>query len=720
MLGLATGTVVGGRYALIRALSAEAEPQVWEATDTVRHLPVNVVALSSRHPQAAAVLDAARRAATIESSRLVRILDIGSGDGVTYFVEESLTGARSLSQLARDGGLAAEEVRRLTGEAATALDAAGSRGLHHLGLTPDNVLRLPDGSVKVAGLATQAAVAGQDHIGGERALRRDARGLVALAYAGLTGRWPYAGDVGLEPAPRMFGGVPRPSEIAVGVPADLDAICRLTLNDDLGPVSPADYAAQIAPWAGHPGAFTPARPSEPSESALTPAPRPVSGVDLAPAVAPTPAPAIPPAPPLATAPIAVLPPTPAPTLAAPAVAPTPAPAIPPAPALATAPIAVLPPTPAAPAAAPTPPTAPTSAVTPDPSSAPAEDEDAPIVGGQDSADELTEMWETPPDSTSGVDSATSGGAVPPLVVGSVAGSEGGLLDSVRTGATTLVERISEAAASAGDRISGAVAEFRRPQATDYPDDPSYPNDPEVSESSYPEGPRYDESLPYQAPAPLLPAEAGAPPSLAQRRYVLMLFAGLCAVALLLGIAGASRIGRNSDLEALLGPDPTARITTSTTGPTTSESGGGDAEELFISGATGYDPEGIGGDENNDLAARVFDGNPATYWQSEGYQGPKFGGLKAGVGLLVDLGTTATPKQIVLNLPTPNSFEIYLSPEPDRGTATPFGQQTGVTGVVTATVPAGTTGRYVIVWFTDAPQGQDGWFRATLAEVSVRG
>ena len=330
------------------------------------------------------------------------------------------------------------------------------------------------------------------------------------------------------------------------------------------------------------------------------------------------------------------------------------------------------------------------------------------------------MWETPPDSTSGVDSATSGGAVPPLVVGSVAGSEGGLLDSVRTGATTLVERISEAAASAGDRISGAVAEFRRPQATDYPDDPSYPNDPEVSESSYPEGPRYDESLPYQAPAPLLPAEAGAPPSLAQRRYVLMLFAGLCAVALLLGIAGASRIGRNSDLEALLGPDPTARITTSTTGPTTSESGGGDAEELFISGATGYDPEGIGGDENNDLAARVFDGNPATYWQSEGYQGPKFGGLKAGVGLLVDLGTTATPKQIVLNLPTPNSFEIYLSPEPDRGTATPFGQQTGVTGVVTATVPAGTTGRYVIVWFTDAPQGQDGWFRATLAEVSVRG
>ena len=37
----------------------------------------------------------------------------------------------------------------------------------------------------------------------------------------------------------MVGGVPAPSEIAAGVPGDLDAICRLTLNDDEGPLLPA-------------------------------------------------------------------------------------------------------------------------------------------------------------------------------------------------------------------------------------------------------------------------------------------------------------------------------------------------------------------------------------------------------------------------------------------------------------------------------------------------
>jgi hypothetical protein len=60
---------------------------------------------------------------------------------------------------------------------------------------------------------------------------------------------PAGRPVGLEAAPTIVGGVAAPSEIAVGVPNDLDLICRMTLGGGRrGPVSPGDLALQIAPW----------------------------------------------------------------------------------------------------------------------------------------------------------------------------------------------------------------------------------------------------------------------------------------------------------------------------------------------------------------------------------------------------------------------------------------------------------------------------------------
>lgn len=277
---LAPAAVLGGRYTAQRLLGERAGAQSWAGRDGASGTAVVMHVLPADNPQAPAVLDAARRTSGIDNPRLVRILDAGSDGGLVFFVEESLDGGQTLAALAGRGGLDAAEVRRLTGEAATALDAAQRRGLHHLFLTPESLIRLPDGSVKVAGLATAAALAGQDHIGGPRALRRDAQGLVALAYAGLTGRWPHGTDTGLQPAPRIFGGVPRPSEIAVGVPNDLDTICRQTLSEGLGPSSPGDYAAQIAPWPGPSGALLgpetgeiPAADSATEEAVATTVPR---------------------------------------------------------------------------------------------------------------------------------------------------------------------------------------------------------------------------------------------------------------------------------------------------------------------------------------------------------------------------------------------------------------------------------------------------------------
>ena len=250
MHGVGPSTVLGNRYAVQRRLEELAHAERWSAHDTTLERNVVVVCFGEDDPHAAATLDAARRAAGLDNHRLVRVLDVGHSDGTAFYVEEALPEAHTLAQILEQGGLPAEEARRIAGETATGLEAARSRGLHHLRLTPHSVLRAPDGTIKVRGVATSAAMASDDELDSASAARVDAVGVVALAYAALTSRWPLSTPVpGVESAPRVVGGVAAPSEIAAGVPGDLDALCRLTLNDDQGPLTPGDFASQIAPWA---------------------------------------------------------------------------------------------------------------------------------------------------------------------------------------------------------------------------------------------------------------------------------------------------------------------------------------------------------------------------------------------------------------------------------------------------------------------------------------
>ena len=131
-------------------------------------------------------------------------------------------------------------------------------------------------------------------------------------------------------------------------------------------------------------------------------------------------------------------------------------------------------------------------------------------------------------------------------------------------------------------------------------------------------------------APLLPAEAGAPPSRRQANLVLVLMAGFVALACLFGGIGASRIGSGSDLGRILGGDETTAVATSEdTGGSGSSSGGG--EPLAIANAAGYDPAPGDGVEHNAEAPRVYDGNPDTTWTTEGYGSEAFGRVKQGGG-----------------------------------------------------------------------------------------
>lgn len=638
--GLNPGTELG-RYTLDSRIEQIPGGERWAARDTTLDRDVTLLLMPADAATTAAALDAARRAAGIEAAQLVRILDVGAEGDISWIAEDSLDGARTYASAIGSEGLPAEEVRRITGEVATGVEAARARGLHHLALTPESVQLTSDGRVKVRGLATTAALAGVETEGAE-ADRDDARGIVALAYAGLTGSWPLPATTTLPAAPTTDGRPTPPSHLAVGVPGDLDTICRETLSEGTGPDSPGDYAAQIAPWSRIPLA---------------------GAVRTSPADAPTEA--------VSTsddAETTLVPVTPGPT---PADAQADADEV-------TRPIrldegrhsVVI-----------TPGGGPEATTTP-PGERPASLEDGQEQSGADSHHGRT--------------AATTAAAAAAAAAGAVG-----------TGSKVIGDRLGKAARSASDRSKDAIHDARARREAIRADQRT-----RTSLGSAPV------TVEIESPAPLLPAEAGAPPSRSQSNVVLMIMAGFVALACLLGGIGASRIGSGTDLGRILGGDETTSV--QTTQSSSGDDGGSnaDGEPLGVINAAGFDPPPGDGAEHNAEVPRVYDGNPSTVWTTEGYNSETFGGVKQGVGITVDLGQAQKISSVTLDLPTTAQATVFAGDQATNS-GTEIGKTEGKTGQVVLKPSSEVTAQYVTVWFTSLAPSDDGRFRAALGEIAVR-
>lgn len=249
--GIAKGTLLANRYELTSELSDTPDLARWIARDEKLGREVALTIFPKKSSHAEAALDSARRVAGLEDARIVRVLDAGNDDTHAWIIEEAHRGAHTLADLARFEQLHPEEARRIVGETSAALEAARLRGLHHLQLTPANVLRLSDGSIVLTQLAVGAALSGQDDVSSSEANRIDAKGVVSLLYFALTRRWPGEdlGIAGVKAAQKIDGRYPSAQDFTEGVPSDLASLCDSTLNSDDGARTPGEVAKLVAPWA---------------------------------------------------------------------------------------------------------------------------------------------------------------------------------------------------------------------------------------------------------------------------------------------------------------------------------------------------------------------------------------------------------------------------------------------------------------------------------------
>jgi serine/threonine-protein kinase len=146
--------------------------------------------------------------------------------------------------------------------------------------------------------------------------------------------------------------------------------------------------------------------------------------------------------------------------------------------------------------------------------------------------------------------------------------------------------------------------------------------------------------------------------------------------------------------------------------------------LTIVSAQDYDPEGTGSrGENPETVARVIDGDTATVWSTEQYQQRNVGGLKSGVGVVLDLGTPHQLDSVSLRAGDDGwSAEVYAAdavPDELAGWGAPVASGTDLTRDATLGLTSPARAQFVLVWITNLPPGGPP-FELEVAEIQVLG
>jgi serine/threonine-protein kinase len=117
--------------------------------------------------------------------------------------------------------------------------------------------------------------------------------------------------------------------------------------------------------------------------------------------------------------------------------------------------------------------------------------------------------------------------------------------------------------------------------------------------------------------------------------------------------------------------------------------------IRLHGVTAYDPEGTSG-EHDDAASKATDGDAATYWDTEHYNGAQLN--KSGVGVVLDAGRTVSPRKVTVTTDTDGFIAQIKAGDSTTG---PFHPVSGSKTVSrTTSFAVNGRGRYFLVWITD--------------------
>ena len=149
------------------------------------------------------------------------------------------------------------------------------------------------------------------------------------------------------------------------------------------------------------------------------------------------------------------------------------------------------------------------------------------------------------------------------------------------------------------------------------------------------------------------------------------------------------------------------------------------KRIAIQGARDFDPFGDQSEKPSDIQ-KAYDNDPDTYWQTDFYLGPKFGNLKSGVGVILDLGKVQQVGKATISFKGETSVELRAASVSAESEPTSFNafstvaNGSGTTVTLQPGKPLKT--RFLLVWLTQLPPDNDnpGHWRGRVADIKVTG
>ncbi|MFO0609176.1 MAG: serine/threonine-protein kinase [Polyangiales bacterium] len=260
------GTELGGRYRLIRMLGEGGMGTVYEAEHAIigRRVAVKVLhpKYCMQHEAVVRFTREARAAAAIGHENIVDVTDFGTHEGQPFLVMELLRGV-TLDELMVDRDqFECARACQVIGHILSALASAHAAGIVHRDLKPENIFLAEVGARKVvkildfgiskfqvqsddlltteegAMLGTPSYMSPEQWLS-ERDIdhRADLFAVGVFFYEMLTGQLPFDGATRGELMLRVVTGaepVVPPSELAAGLPPELDAVVLKAIARDRG------------------------------------------------------------------------------------------------------------------------------------------------------------------------------------------------------------------------------------------------------------------------------------------------------------------------------------------------------------------------------------------------------------------------------------------------------------------------------------------------------